>query len=252
MLEENLFGSYKLFMSKELDKARPKFLFASIPELGLVGLLALRHMVKKLSMNQTGYILSDQTAMILRYEDGKPLPGIRLYESDNLMVLIMEVPVLPANVVDIGKLLLALYFKIEPEMMIMFGSAPSVIRQKKQIDDIMVLGVPIGDRAADMLKKGDIDSLKNGTLSGPYAYVLNNLLKDGKDALVLLAETYSAPITVDPESSAKLLKVISKMIGIDIDVKELMERAEEIRLEMRKLEQLAAPTVPKEIGQLYT
>jgi len=74
----------------------------------------------------------------------------------------------------------------------------------------------------------------------------------GKNALVLLSETFPTPFTADPASAAKLLEVLSRMLDISIDTSELLERAEELRLEMRKLEKTMRSSLPKEISELYT
>ncbi len=244
---------YKLVVEKDFADKRFKYLFVSIPEIGLVGLLALRHMIKKFGLEKLGYIFSEASSLMLRYENGEPVHNIRLYGDDDIVLLLLEIPVTPMNSLSIGKLISELSRKVTADVLVMLGSAPSLTRERKDMEELLVLGAPVGETAVNLLKNIGVEMLKNGTLTGPYAYVLSNSLLESKNSLILLSETYPAPITADPESAAKMLKVISKMIGRDIDVSELQERAEEIKLEMRKLHQLAAPTQQqKEIGDLYT
>ncbi|MGQ4891891.1 MAG: proteasome assembly chaperone family protein [Candidatus Njordarchaeia archaeon] len=247
-----LTDDYQMVLEGDIKGRGYKFMLVGIPEIGLVGILALRHLVKDLNMKLVGYILSDFSALTLRYENGSPVPNIRLYEHGDILVLIVETAVTPMTSLGIAKMMHKLFEYTSSEFLVMLGSAPSATRDKKALDDLLVLGAPIGDNAQELLKTHKIEVLKNGTLSGPYAYIMNNVMRDGKNAFVLLTETFPAPIAVDPESAARLLKALSPLLGVDTDIRDLLERGEEIKLELRKLERLAAPAPPKEIGQLYT
>ena len=227
-------------------------MLVGIPEIGLVGILALRHMVKYLRMKPIGYILSDFSALTLRYENGSPIPNIQLYKYGDFLVLIVETAVTPMTALGIAKMMQKLFEFTSSKLLVMLGSAPSATREKKGLENLLVLGAPVGDNALELLKSHNVEILQNGSLSGPYAFIMNNIMREDKDAFVLLTETFPAPIAVDPESAAKLLKTLSTLLGVEIDVKDLLERAEEIKLEIRKLEKLATPSPPKEIGQLYT
>ncbi len=252
MLQNEIVEGFNLVSKIDLKNKGYRFMITSIPEIGLVGVLALRQIIKNLRLDHVGFILNDYSSLFLRYEDGNPIPNIRLYDGGSWLILIVEAPVTPSNALGLAKLIYNLYKWTSSETLIMLGSAPSATRQKKALENLLVLAATMGEKVRKVFEENGVEILKNGTLSGPYAYVMNMLMKDEKDAAVILSETYPAPIAVDPESAAKLLLVLSKIINQEIDVRELLERAEEIKLEMRKLEQLAAATPTKEVGQLYT
>lgn len=252
MKKIELDSGFSLFLKDDIFDRGWTNLILSLPEIGLVGLLALRHLEKRMNLQNLGFALSENAALLFKYENGEHVPNIRFVGGGDMLLLILEYPITPSTVIDIGKMLVELIEKIKPKMIFMLGSTPSLTRERKGLDEINVFGAPSSQKLVDLLEENGVQIVKNGTLSGPFAYVLNYSVINGWDSVALLSETYPAPIGIDPESAAKLLKVLGGIIGIEIDVSELKERAEELKLEMRKLEQLAAPHQPREIGQLYT
>ncbi len=245
-------SGFVLYLHEEVFERKWSHLVVSLPEIGLVGILALRHLAKQFNMKPVGFALSDDAALLFKYENGEHVPNIRILMNEGILSTIFEYPITPTNVLRVGKFIVDIIKNISPDTTIMLGSTPSLTREKKDLENINVFGAPSNHKLKELLKENNIQIVQNGTLSGPFAYVLNHSVINEWDSFVLLSETYPAPIGIDPESAAKLLLVLGSILGRPIDIKELKERAEEIKLEMRKLEQLAAPQPPKEIGQLYT
>jgi uncharacterized protein len=68
---------------------------------------------------------------------------------------------------------------------------------------------------------------------GPYALVLKEAIRKRVANLILLAESFvDFP---DPEAAAQALTVLSRILGVNIDVSKLLEQAEMIRLRLRGL-----------------
>lgn len=243
---------FRIFEETKIEPNQFKKLIVAIPEVGLVSILVARKLIKELKMKRVGFIISDPTSIIIRYENKRPEPVIRLFAKEDILLLLYEAPINSLIMVPLANLIIKLLDEKNIDLPIMLASAPSQTRLSKSDSDISVIGAPIGEKAVAMLEKVGVDIVNNGMLSGPFAYVLNDRLIKGKNALVLLSETYPTPFTADPASAAKLLEVLSKMLDISIDTSELLERAEELRLEMRKLEQTMRSALPKEISELYT
>lgn len=207
-------------------------------------------MIKDLGMKRVGFITSDPTSIIIRYENKKPEPVIRLFAKDDILLLLYEAPINSLMMVPLANLI-----RISDEkdiaLPIMLASALSQTRLSKADTEISVIGAPVGEETEVMLGKAGVKQVENGTLSGPFAYVLNDRLMK-KNALVLLSETFPMPFSADPASAAKMLEVLLKILDVSIDTSELLERAEELRLEMRKLEKAMTSSLPKEISELYT
>jgi len=243
---------FRIFEETRIEPSQFKKFIVAIPEIGLVSILVARKLIKDLKMERVGFIISDPTSIIIRYENKKPEPVIRLFAKGDILLLLYEAPINSLIMVPLANLIIRLIDEKDIDLPIMLASAPSQTRLSKSDSDISVIGAPVGKEAIAMLEKAGVDTVENGTLSGPFAYVLNDRLMKGKNALVLLSETFPTPFTADPASAAKLLEVLSRMLDISIDTSELLERAEELRLEMRKLEKTMRSSLPKEISELYT
>jgi len=243
---------FRIVEEKPIEPNQYSKLIIAIPEVGLVSILAARKLIKDLKMERVGFAFSEPTSIIIRYENKKPEPVIRLFAKDEILLLLYEAPLNPLMMVPLAHLIIKIADEKNVELPIMLASAPSQARMSKSDDEISVIGAPVGELAMQALEKAGIEAVNNGTLSGPFAYVLNDRLMKKKSALVILSETFPTPFAADPASAAKLLQAVAKIIERDIDTKELLERAEELRLEMRKLEKAMAAHLPKEISELYT
>jgi|GEM_PF-3695710 len=245
---------FQVIEEEKIEAGKYKHLIVAIPEVGLVGILAIKQLIKSLNMRRIGFVISEPTSVIIRYENKQPEPTIRLFADEDTLVLMFEAPMSVVLAIPLAKLIIKLVDEKQIELPIMLASAPSATRMQKADEEILILAAPVGEKAYEVVKRVGIETINNGTLSGPYAYVLNDRLIKKRNALVLLSETYQMPLTADPGSAAKLLKVVAKIIGKEdkVNIKELLERAEELRLEMQKLERAMKASLPKEISELYT
>jgi len=245
---------FQVIEEEKIEAGKYKHLIVAIPEVGLVGILAIKQLIKNLNMRRIGFVISEPTSVIIRYENKQPEPTIRLFADEDTLVLIFEAPMSVVLAIPLAKLIIKLVDEKQIELPIMLASAPSATRMQKADEEILILAAPVGEKAYEVVRRVGIETINNGTLSGPYAYVLNDRLIKKRNALVLLSETYQMPLTADPGSAAKLLKVVAKIIGKEdkVNIKELLERAEELRLEMQKLERAMKASLPKEISELYT
>mgnify|MGYP000580741122 CR=1 FL=1 len=245
---------FRIVEEKPIESGKYKVLIVAIPEVGLVSILVARKLIKDLKMERVGFVFSEPTSILIRFENRKPQPVIRLFARDDILLLLYEAPIDPLMMIPLANLIIKLIDEKNIDLPIMLASAPSQARMAKSDSEISVIGAPVGDYAIKALEKANIQFISNGTLSGPFAYVLNDRLVKNKSGLVLLSETFPTPFAADPASAAKLLEALAKILNREeeIDTRELLERAEEIRLEMRKLEKAVKAQLPKEISELYT
>jgi len=61
---------------------------------------------------------------------------------------------------------------------------------------------------------------------------------------VLLAQSY--PSYPDPGAAASILKILNKMIELDVDVKALLEQAEDVKINYRTLMEQTNASMQKE------
>jgi len=75
--------------------------------------------------------------------------------------------------------------------------------------------------------------LESGIMVGPYALILRYCAEQGLPALVLSAQCFFA--YPDPEAAAAVLSVLAGFLGLELDVEELLQKGEEIRLRARDI-----------------
>jgi len=113
-----------------------------------------------------------------------------------------------------------------------------------------ILGVGSTNASRDILKKYDIDEMKEGMVSGISGVMLFEGDMRDIDVICLLGPARAN--FPDARGSAKLLEVIAKMLPeIKIDPEPLFKEAEEIekqiRMAMQSVEQQKKPTIEESI-----
>ena len=74
---------------------------------------------------------------------------------------------------------------------------------------------------------------EQGLIVGTYALILKESLKKQLPNITLFAESHHQ--FPDPGASASAIEALGRILNIDVNVKALMEKAEEIRLKTREL-----------------
>lgn len=233
-----------------------EWFITAVPENGFSGVLALRQLVEDLDMELVGYAASDVTKTLFRIEDGKPRPSVPIYVKDSILVLLFEIPTTNSMVLPMGHLVDQLTRDRKIANLVMLSSAPSNTRKDKDYEEIRTLGTFIGENYGQIAKDLNLDVVDNATLSGPFAWVMNNRMMDKEGALVILSETYPYPM-VDPGSGAKLLEVLGQMLNKQdqLNISKLLEEAHEAKSKLKKLQQAAQKAQKQQtpsIADFYT
>ena len=74
---------------------------------------------------------------------------------------------------------------------------------------------------------------KDGIITGPYAKIIWRLMEEQMSAVSVYATAFER--YPDPGAAVAVLKILSKLLGTEIEVNELIEKADEVRLRMRDL-----------------
>ncbi len=116
-------------------------------------------------------------------------------------------------------------------MMVSMGGIP--IENRQVIAEPKVYGAASTKELLDMLSKKGLSILKEGYMVGPQALTMRYCAEKKIPAIGLLAQSfYNYP---DPEAAAMVLRELSKITEIKIDVSKLLEKGEEIRLKARDI-----------------
>ncbi|WP_435345314.1 proteasome assembly chaperone family protein [Haloarchaeobius sp. HRN-SO-5] len=222
-------GHIKRYAEMDLDGA---MLVEGMPGVGLVGKIATDHLVDEFDMELYGTVHCESLAPIGVYHDGERevLPPVRLYAApdEGLVALQSDVPVNASAVGEFADCLVG-WLQEENVFPLFLSGIPA---EKSDVPGLF--GVATGD-GASMLDDADIGLPdETGVVSGPTGAFLNQSAEVGIDSVGLVVD--SDERFPDPEAARVLIEQgISKLAGVDVDVSELVEHAEELRKQKEQL-----------------
>jgi uncharacterized protein len=202
-----------------------------LPDTGLVGIIAAGQIVESLKLKEIGYVDSDRFQPIVVLHDGKVKNPFRIYEGEGMLVIISELPTPPNLITELAKTIVEWSRSKNAKLIVALGGIP--IPNRTSIESPEVFAARVGDKVGDTVQKVSIKPLEEGILVGPYAAVLWQCRKQNFPIVALLAQSFSD--YPDPEAAAADIEAFSKLTGMKVDVKDLVEKGQEIRVKTRDL-----------------
>ena len=217
---------------REISKVPLKnpILIEGFPGLGLVGTISATYLVDKLSMEQVGYIVSDDFPPLTAVHNHVPLHPARIYASKkhNLIVILSEFIVPLGLVRSLAEKILVYAKEKEVSRIISLGG----IAIKGEQETVYAIATMKKD--LDSLEKMQgVKLIKEGASTG----VTGVLLAEGNvtklPVISLLAE--AQPEYMDPKAASMVLHVLNKLLELNIDTSELDKEAVAIESKMRDM-----------------
>lgn len=212
-------------------RTKSPYILVGLPDAGLVGTIAAAYLVDSLGMKEVGYIDSDRFPPLIVVRESEVKNAIRLYEKDDLVVAISDIPILPSLVAQFSKSLLNWAKKLNPKLVINITGLP--VQNRLQIEKPEVLALATSKELIELIRSASITLFSDGVLFGTYAAVIKECVSQKIPSLTLLAQSHlNFP---DPTASIEALSVMNKVLKTNIDLKALKEEAEMIRIKTREL-----------------
>jgi uncharacterized protein len=227
-------------MVKEGTKYNNPIVIEGLPDVGLVGTIAASFIVEKLEYKEIGHIESDLFPPVMVIHDGKLKNPFRIYsdEDGRIVVVLSEVAVPPKAVYPLTTALADWFYKIGTKQPVISVKGLPV-KDRMDIEKPEVFAVGNNGDAVAELKAKQIELLEEGFIAGTYAMMLRECSKKNLSAIALIAQCY--PVYPDPGAAASAIEAVQKFVKpLAIDVAELLENAEEIKLKARDLMQQTA------------
>lgn len=208
-----------------------------LPDVGLVGLIATTHIISQLELTEVAYVDSDLLPPVVVLHEGLPHAPLRIFGKNNLIALVSETPV-PANALQpVLRAIIDWSQSKEIKMIVSLGGMP--IPNRQDIKKPKVFGAASNPSTLNMLQEKKINVLKEGFMVGPQALVMRYCAERNISAVALLAQSfYNYP---DPEAAAEAIKELNKIVEVPVNVSELLEKGEEIRLRARDIMRRTQP-----------
>ena len=203
-------------------------LINGLPDVGLVGLVAASHVVSSLKMEEVGSVESDLFPPMIVLHDGVPKSPIRLFANGSLVVLVAETAIPASLTRSLADAIVNWAASRNAETVISIGG---MAVQNRQDIDVPKVFAALSDKSLEK-KLGDAaEVLEEGYIVGAYGLMLKKCAEMRLPAITLLTQSfYNYP---DPEAAAAALSSLSKILGLKIEVSDLLQRGEEIRLRAR-------------------
>jgi uncharacterized protein len=227
---EEFLGEFRFIEYQPFRLLKPSYALIALPDAGLVGVIAAGHMIRTLQLKELGgvdsYAYLPPVAIISK---GNVRSPIRVFGSDNLLVIYSEFMPSPTAIVPLARTLINYVERKGADFIFLMTGIP--VPNRFEIEKLRTYYIPSSKKAADLARNIDIQLFENGYLVGPYAVLLKETVRSKLDSLVLLTESFLE--FPDPEASARNLEVFSKITGITLDLKDLLDQAEIIRIKAR-------------------
>jgi uncharacterized protein len=203
------------------------------PDVGLVGLIAVNHMINALGLEEMGYIESDMLPPVIVVHQGDPKAAVRVYGKDRLAIITSEVPIQPLIIPSLSRKIVD-WTKTKGSQLLITVSGIAV-QNRLEIETPAVYGVGASQTTRNLLTKSDVKLLEEGFMVGAHAAIMSESLKAKVPSVILMAQSHAQ--YPDPGAAASIISALNKLLDLNVDVKGLLEQAEEIRLKMRELMQ---------------
>ena len=235
-------------LSDELDMDRP-LLLCGFPGIGLIGNIAIGHLIQELGMKKVGVIQSKYFPPVIFLKNGIVNIPVRIYTSKEtgMVAIISDIPIEPRLSYGLSIIILDWAEQMGvSEVVSIAGIATPGVENK-------VFGVATDGIHLDRIK-GSLEVFDVGTISGISGSILSECTIRGIPAFGFLGETHGT--NPDPRASAAVIEVLNKIYQLDVSITPLLEEAEAIEFNLQGLaqqvERTGIETRPKnEFSMLY-
>ena len=201
-----------------------------LPDVGLVGLLAASHIISSLKLKEVGAIESELLPPLIVLHAGVPKAPVRIFSGNGLVVIIAET-VIPSSL--IRPLATSLVeWASEKEVKLMLSLGGMAVSNRQDIDAPKVFAA-LSAKPLEAQLNGAADVLEEGYIVGAYGLLLRKCAQASIPAITLLTQShYNYP---DPEAAAASLMAVNKILGLKVDISDLLKKGEEIRLRSKDM-----------------
>ncbi len=206
---------------------------------GFISILAVSYLVEKNVIKEVGSISLEDDEPIAVVEGGELGFPIKIYEGESSVFVSSQFPVPKNSLHNLITELFALYKKYDLKDIIALDGLP--IEKGKDSSDVYYVST---DNKATV---DDIEKLEDGAMVGLNAELALRAKIEGIPLMVLMAETHLQ--IPDGLAAAALLDVLKKIIGMELDTKDLVS---EYKKTMSKLNSIMNDIAKKQKNERPT
>jgi uncharacterized protein len=220
-------GKVRIIERKEVPHGA--LMLFGFPDVGLVGVIAASHLISELSLAEVAYMDSRLLPPLIVLHQGLPHSPIRIFGNHDILLAVSETAVSADTIYPIMHSLIEWGRSKDVKMMISMSGIP--VQDRQDVEKMKVFAAASNSEILKEVQEKGVQVLREGYMVGPQAIMIQYCANTGVPAITLLAQCFfNYP---DPEAAAELLKELTKIAKIKVDVSKLLEKGEEIRLRAR-------------------
>jgi len=249
------------FTVKEIRSKNP-ILITGFPGIGLVGNIVSQYIIDQLKLRHVGSIDSKLFPPIAVLFAGLVNVPARIYEGDELITVVSDIPIHPTASYDFSKALVDWAQRINAREIVSIAGIATLpdehlgavasdadivkmIRERAK-QRHRVFGVATTPTVLEKLK-GKVSIFGMGTITGIAGSIMTECSLRDFPAVGLLSETHGT--TPDPRAAVEVIKVLNSLYGMSIGTEKLLEQVERIELGFRQLAEQIRKTEGREVGE---
>ncbi|MGQ9469644.1 MAG: proteasome assembly chaperone family protein [Nitrososphaerales archaeon] len=218
-------------VEREGIKIDSPFVIEGFPDVGLVGAIASSHLIDRLGLKEIAYIESSIFPPVMVLHEGILTEPVRIFGDKNIIIVTSEIAIPPNAIYGLANTLAEWFKEKKARLVISLTGIP--VQNRMEIDTPMVFGVGNSKDTLSLLKMNEIETMEEGFIAGIYALLLKECLKRNIPAIAILTQSFlNYP---DPGAAASAISSLNKILKMNVDVKPLIEKADEIRVKARDL-----------------
>jgi len=241
---------YEIIEKYQPQLSKPTYLIVGLPDAGLVGVIATEYLIDKLGLKEFAEVYAPEILPpISHVQDGIAKSPIRLYHNHNIIVFHSWIAIPSVSIVPITKMIVDVAKRCGVSYIISITGLP--IQDRLNAEKLNAYWIANSqDLANELQKLGLMEKFGDGYIAGPYAPLLTEASKNNINNFVIVVESFlDLP---DPEASAIALNILSKYIGFNINVDELLKEAEDIRDKIKGLMAQTKQELPNYVSRPMT
>ncbi|NHV96632.1 MAG: proteasome assembly chaperone family protein [Thaumarchaeota archaeon] len=202
-----------------------------LPDVGLVGTIAATHMVELLGLEQVAHFESNLFPPIMVMHKGVLTDPVRILGNEKLLVVTSEIAIPPVAIYPLASVLVDWLSAKGARLVVSLTGFPE--QNRLDIDKPLVFGVGNMEQSVNLLKEKGVEVMSEGFIAGIYALILKYCMVKKIPAITLMAQAF--PNYPDPGAAAQVLQVLNNILGLNVSVDPLLEKADEIKIKARDL-----------------
>jgi hypothetical protein len=228
----------------EKVKFRKPILVEGLPGIGNVGRVAAGYLVSELKMKKFAELYSPHFLPLVIIHDDAVSHVLKnefyYYKSKNRDIIILTgdtQSISPEGHYEICEKILAFAQKLGVNEIITLGG----FAEGRVVEEPRVIGSVNDKKLLKMYEKYGIDFGKEhsiGTIVGASGLLIGLGKLYGVDGICLMGETLGLPFVTDPKAADKVLQILTKILGIKLDLSRLEKTIKEMDESIKKTEKI--------------